>query len=99
VEIEARQPVWLDSKTRRMPGSYRPGMVLEDRTDAKERKSYVIDRVHEDTRVLSLIDGDGVLTRMKIGISALTGVSSAVKPSAWPPAKNCCPWRATASTA
>ncbi|HGL4640844.1 TPA: type IV secretion system DNA-binding domain-containing protein [Enterobacter hormaechei] len=67
VEIEARQPVWLDSKTRRMPGSYRPGMVLEDRTDAKERKSYVIDRVHEDTRVLSLIDGDGVLTRMKIG--------------------------------
>lgn len=22
VEIEARQPVWLDSKTRRMPGSY-----------------------------------------------------------------------------
>lgn len=67
VEIEARQPVWLDSKTRRMSGSYRPGMVLEDRTDAKERKSYVIDRVHEDTRVLSLIDGDGVLTRMKIG--------------------------------
>ncbi|HDC4475452.1 TPA: conjugal transfer protein TraI, partial [Enterobacter cloacae] len=67
VEIEARQPVWLDSKTRRMPGSYRPGMVFEDRTDAKERKSYVIDRVHEDTRVLSLIDGDGVLTRMKIG--------------------------------
>ncbi|MGK3212800.1 MobF family relaxase [Enterobacter kobei] len=67
VEIEARQPVWLDSKTRRMPGSYRPGMVLEDRTDAKERKSYVIDRVHEDTRVISLIDGDGVLTRMKIG--------------------------------
>lgn len=42
-------------------------MVLEDRTDAKARKSYVIDRVHEDTRVLSLIDGDGVLTRMKIG--------------------------------
>jgi len=66
-EIEARQPVWLDSKTRRMPGSYRPGMVLEDRRDAKARKSYVIDRVHDDTRVLSLIDDDGVLTRMKIG--------------------------------
>jgi len=66
-EIEARQPVWLDNKTRRMPGSYRPGMVLEDRRDARTRKSYVIDRVHEDTRVLSLIDGDGVLTRMKIG--------------------------------
>lgn len=66
VDIEARQPVWLDSKTRRMPGSYRAGMVLEDRSDAKERQSYVIDRVHEDTRVLSLIDADGVLTRMKI---------------------------------
>lgn len=66
-EIEARQPVWLDSKTRRMPGSYRPGMVLEDRRDAKARKSYVIDRVHDDTRVLSLIDDDGVLTRMKVG--------------------------------
>ncbi|EHN8834566.1 conjugative transfer relaxase/helicase TraI [Enterobacter hormaechei] len=66
-EIEARQPVWLDNKTRRMPGSYRPGMVLEDRRDARTRKSYVIDRVHDDTRVLSLIDDDGVLTRMKIG--------------------------------
>ncbi len=50
VEIEARQPVWLDTKTRRMSGSYRPGMVLEDRSDKKERHSYVIDRVHEDTR-------------------------------------------------
>lgn len=66
VDIEARQPVWLDSKTRRMPGSYRAGMVLEDRSDVKDRPSYVIDRVHEDTRVLSLIDRDGVLTRMKI---------------------------------
>lgn len=67
VDIEARQPVWLDSKTRRMPGSYRPGMVLEDRSNARTRQSYVIDRVHDDTRVLSLIDEDGVLTRMKIG--------------------------------
>lgn len=66
ISIEARSPVWLDSKTRRMPGSYRPGMVLENRSDAKERHSFVIDRVHEDTRILSLIDGDGVLTRMKI---------------------------------
>ncbi|ELU5570847.1 conjugative transfer relaxase/helicase TraI [Escherichia coli] len=66
ISIEARSPVWLDSKTRRMPGSYRSGMVLEDRSNAKERHSYVIDRVHEDTRMLSLIDGDGVLTRMKI---------------------------------
>ncbi|EHA0391971.1 conjugative transfer relaxase/helicase TraI [Salmonella enterica] len=67
VDIEARQPVWLDSRTRRMPGSYRPGMVLEDRRDARDRQSYVIERVHEDTRVLSLVDGDGVLTRIKIG--------------------------------
>lgn len=66
ISIEARSQVWLDSKTRRMPGSYRPGMVLENRSDAKERHSFVIDRVHEDTRILSLIDGDGVLTRMKI---------------------------------
>lgn len=66
VEIEARQPVWLDTKTRRMPGTYRSGMVLEDRSDKKERHTFVIDRVHEDTRMLSLIDGDGVLTRMKI---------------------------------
>ncbi|KGB10104.1 conjugative transfer relaxase protein TraI [Enterobacteriaceae bacterium ATCC 29904] len=66
ISIEARSPVWLDSKTRRMPGSYRPGMVLENRSDAKERHSFVIDRVHEDTRMLSLVDGDGVLTRMKI---------------------------------
>lgn len=32
-------------------------------------------------------------------VSALTGVSSAVKPSAWPPAKNCWPWRGIVSTA
>lgn len=65
VTVEARVPVWLDSKTRRMPGSYRAGQVLEDRSD-KETRHYVIDRVHDDTRMLSLIDGDGVLTRHKI---------------------------------
>lgn len=48
VDIEARHPVWLDQRTRRMPGSYRPGMVLEDRSDSRNRQSYVIDRVHED---------------------------------------------------
>jgi len=66
ISIEARSPVWLDNKTRRMPGSYRAGMVLENRSNAKERHSFVIDRIHEDTRMLSLIDCDGVLTRMKI---------------------------------
>ncbi|ELY6251546.1 conjugative transfer relaxase/helicase TraI [Cronobacter sakazakii] len=66
VTVEARTPVWLDSKTRRQPGSYRAGQVLEDRSDAREVKHYVIDRVHEDTRMLSLVDGDGVLSRHKI---------------------------------
>lgn len=66
VTIEARTPVWLDSKARRMPGSYRTGQVLEDRSDAKTTHHYVIDRIHEDTRVLSLIDSDGVVVRQKI---------------------------------
>lgn len=66
VTVEARTPVWLDNKTRRMAGSYRAGQVLEDRSE-KETRHYVIDRVHEDTRVLSLIDSDGVLVRQKIG--------------------------------
>ncbi|WP_130100420.1 conjugative transfer relaxase/helicase TraI [Siccibacter turicensis] len=70
VTVEARSPVWLDGKTRRMPGSYRSGQVLEDRSDARETRHYVIDRVHEDTRMLSLIDGDGVVVRQKI--SSLT---------------------------
>ena len=70
VTVEARTPVWLDSKTRRQPGSYRAGQVLEDRSDAREVKHYVIDRVHDDTRMLSLVDGDGVLSRHKI--SSLT---------------------------
>jgi len=65
VTVEARTPVWLDNKTRRMPGSYRSGQVLEDRSE-RETRHYVIDRVHEDTRVLSLIDSDGVLVRHKI---------------------------------
>ncbi|BBR61401.1 Multifunctional conjugation protein TraI [Kluyvera ascorbata] len=66
VTVEARVPVWLDSKTRRMTGSFKPGQVLEDRSDKKETRHFVIDRVHEDTRVLSLIDQDGVLVRQKL---------------------------------
>ena len=49
-----------------MTGSYRPGQVLEDRSDARETRHFVIDRVHEETRVLSLIDQDGVLVRQKL---------------------------------
>ncbi|WP_238085644.1 conjugative transfer relaxase/helicase TraI [Pseudescherichia vulneris] len=66
VTIEARAPVWLDSKTRKMASTYRAGQVLEDRSDAKDIRHYVVERVHEDTRVLSLIDSDGVLSRHKI---------------------------------
>ncbi|EJG2388475.1 conjugative transfer relaxase/helicase TraI [Kluyvera ascorbata] len=66
VTVEARIPVWLDNKTRRMTGSFKPGQVLEDRSDRKETRHFVIDRVHEDTRVLSLIDQDGVLVRQKL---------------------------------
>ncbi|MBK0079761.1 conjugative relaxase [Kosakonia sp. S58] len=65
VTIEARTPVWLDSKTRRMAGSYRAGQVLEDRTE-REARHFIIDRVHEETRMLSLVDSDGVLVRQKI---------------------------------
>lgn len=71
VTVEARTPVWLDSKTRRLPGSYRAGQVLEDRSNGKAVRHYVIDRVHDDTRMLSLVDGDGVLSRQKIsGLTA-----------------------------
>nr|WP_318384819.1 conjugative transfer relaxase/helicase TraI [uncultured Enterobacter sp.] len=66
VTVEARSPVWLDNKTRRMSGTYRAGQVLEDRSDAKTTRHFVIERIHEDTRVLSLIDSDGVLSRMKM---------------------------------
>lgn len=66
VTVEARIPVWLDNKTRRMTGSFKAGQVLEDRSDKKETRHFVIDRVHEDTRVLSLIDQDGVLVRQKL---------------------------------
>lgn len=70
-DVEARTPVFVTAKSRRLPGTYRPGMVLEDRTEKDETRHYVIDRVHADTRMLSLIDGDGVLSRVKM--SALTG--------------------------
>jgi len=66
VTVEARTPIWLDNKTRRMAGSYRAGQVLEDRSE-KETRHYIIERVHDDTRMLSLIDSDGVLSRQKIG--------------------------------
>ncbi|MEN4610241.1 MobF family relaxase [Pantoea agglomerans] len=70
-DIEARTPVFASAKERRLPSTYRAGMVLEDRTEKEETRHYVIDRVHEDTRMLSLIDGDGVLSRVKM--TALTG--------------------------
>lgn len=71
ITVESRTPVYLDSKTRRLAGSYRAGMVLEDRTGKNETKHFTIDQVHPDTRMLSLVDGDGVLSRVKM--SALTG--------------------------
>ncbi|MBK5017670.1 MobF family relaxase [Pantoea sp. S62] len=70
-EVEARSPVFASAKERRLPSTYRAGMVLEDRTEKEETRHYVIDRVHEDTRMLTLIDGDGVLSRVKM--TALTG--------------------------
>ena len=70
VQVEARTPVFITAKERKLPVSYRPGMVLEDRSDRHATRHYMIDRVHDDTRMLSLIDGDGVLNRVKL--SALT---------------------------
>jgi len=64
--IEARTPVFVSAKAQRLPATYRDGMVLEDRSDKNETRHYVIDRVHEETRMLSLIDNDGVLSRMKL---------------------------------
>lgn len=71
ITIESRTPVFLDTKTRRLAGSYRPGMVLEDRSEKNDARHYKVDQVHPDTRMLSLVDGDGVLSRVKL--SALTG--------------------------
>ncbi|QEW34513.1 conjugative transfer relaxase/helicase TraI (plasmid) [Erwinia billingiae] len=71
VGIEARTPVFMTAKERRLPASWQAGMVLEDRTEKNETRHYVIDRVHAETRMLSLVDGDGVLSRVKLG--ELTG--------------------------
>ncbi|WP_262287847.1 MobF family relaxase, partial [Pantoea sp. Marseille-Q5743] len=71
VSIVARTPVFMTAKERRLPQTYRAGMVLEDRSEKNETRHYVIDRVHDETRMLSLIDGDGVLSRVKL--SALSG--------------------------
>ncbi|MSE13740.1 conjugative relaxase [Pantoea agglomerans] len=71
VSIVARTPVFMTAKERRLPQTFRAGMVLEDRSEKNETRHYVIDRVHDETRMLSLIDGDGVLSRVKL--SALSG--------------------------
>ncbi|WP_273759504.1 MobF family relaxase [Pantoea ananatis] len=71
VSVEARIPVFTTAKTRRLVNTYRPGQVLEDRSDKSEMRHYVIDRVHEDTRQLSLIDTDGVVSVQDI--RTLTG--------------------------
>ncbi|PQK95191.1 conjugal transfer protein TraI [Pantoea ananatis] len=64
--VEARTPVYVSAKTRRMPVTYRPGMVLEDRSDREDVRHYTVDRVHEDTRMLSLADSDGVLQTVRL---------------------------------
>ncbi|WNK74292.1 hypothetical protein RM155_24045 (plasmid) [Pantoea agglomerans] len=71
VSIVARTPVFMTAKERRLPQTYRAGMVLEDRSEKNKTRHYIIDRVHDETRMLSLIDGDGVLSRVKL--SALSG--------------------------
>jgi len=71
VTVEARTPVYTSVKDRLLPATYRAGMVLEDRSDKNETRHYTLDRVHEETRMLSLIDSDGVLSRVKL--SDLTG--------------------------
>lgn len=71
VSVEARIPVFTTAKTRRLVNTYRPGQVLEDRSDKNETRHYVIDRVHEDTRQMSLIDTDGVVSIQDI--RTLTG--------------------------
>ena len=71
VSISARAPVYTTAKERRLPATYRAGMVLEDRTEKNQTRHYVIDRVHDEARMLSLVDGDGVLSRIKL--SALSG--------------------------
>jgi conjugative relaxase-like TrwC/TraI family protein len=71
VAVEARTPVYTSVKDRLLPATYRAGMVLEDRSDKHETRHYTLDRVHEETRMLSLIDSDGVLSRVKL--SELTG--------------------------
>jgi conjugative relaxase-like TrwC/TraI family protein len=69
--VEARTPVYTSVKERLLPATYRSGMVLEDRSDKHNTRHYTLDSVHEETRMLSLIDSDGVLSRVKL--SALTG--------------------------
>ncbi|WJV56238.1 conjugative transfer relaxase/helicase TraI (plasmid) [Pectobacteriaceae bacterium CE70] len=71
VTVEARTPVYASVKERLLPATYRAGMVLEDRSDKNETRHYTLDRVHEEARMLSLIDSDGVLSRVKL--SDLTG--------------------------
>ncbi|MGV0087540.1 conjugative transfer relaxase/helicase TraI (plasmid) [Rahnella aceris] len=71
VTVETRTPVYASVKERLLPATYRAGMVLEDRSDKNETRHYTLDRVHEETRMLSLIDSDGVLSRVKL--SDLTG--------------------------
>jgi conjugative relaxase-like TrwC/TraI family protein len=71
VTVEARTPVYTSVKDRLLPATYRAGMVLEDRSDKHETRHYTLDRVHEETRMVSLIDSDGVLSRVKL--SELTG--------------------------
>jgi len=66
ISMESRSPVFVTEKTRKQIGTYHSGMVIEDRTE-KNRKTYTIDRVSEETKVLVLKDEKGQQHNKAIG--------------------------------
>lgn len=50
ITVEARTPVYLDTRTRKQINKYLPGMILEYRMKIKVKVVFLISAIHEDTR-------------------------------------------------
>ncbi len=69
IVVEARIPVFMKEKERSLVGNYRTGMVLEHQVSSSfkaPRKTYRIDAVHQDKKMITVIGDDGQRQTMKL---------------------------------
>lgn len=66
--ITSLVPVWTDAKSRRQMDTYREGQVMEHwNGDTRKLERYTVERVTPQSRTVTLQDGQGNLSPIKVG--------------------------------